>query len=582
MDQPVTEDWGYEPAKGGMAIEAKLGMFIVMILVSAFGFLVYRRVDMQRTAQQLADNNPSAQISSDADDPADIGQPVVSAEDIDFSEAFAADDSPSDIDEPTIDEPTLTFSDEAVNEDPFPITTAETSPMGEDTLSFDDVDLPSAAAENDPVASDFTADEDFSQPSVATVASNDDLFPEDSRTASTDSESPFADSAATQEPVLFDDETSIAANPFEEPPQIDIAGSDPTVLPESDPFDSGPEETKDDDGWSTAATTVEPLAEEPSAEPEPFDFAPVPEQQEENELVLVTSGAAPLSVTPTETEETLATAKDDDVTISNFEEEFVPAPEETAVAENDIFIAGPEAQPATPDDFSLDDAANSAPSSAPPTIDIPPMIEAAPFGVDVAANDDTENQSRPFGILKPHIPTADTATVREDARFDARTFAYENRVVPASAESETSDVLEVRPDESYWSISKRAYGTSRYFSALALFNSHRIPDPKRLRPGMKVLVPDPELLEKKYPKLFRTQTAKRAPSGFFVRPDGTAAYRIGSDDTLSQIAQKHLGRSSRWIQIYRLNRDVLPNPNRLKTGTVILLPDDATDVQMAP
>ena len=569
MDQPVTEDWGYEPAKGRMAIETKLGMFIVMILVSAFGFLVYRRVDMQRTAQQLADNNPSAETSSDA---TDIGQSVVSAEDIDFSEAFAADDSPSDIDEPA-----LTFSDEAVNEDPFPITTAETSPMGEDTLSFDAVDLPSAAAENDPLASDSTADDDFSQPSLATVASNDDLFPEDSRTASTDSESPFADSATTQEPVLFDDETSTEANPFEEPPQIDVAGTDPTVLPESDLFDFGPEETKDDDGWSTAATT-----EKPSAEPESLDFAPAHEGQEENELVLVTSGAAPLSVTPTETEETLVTAKDDDVTISNFEEEFVPAPEETAVAGNDIFIAGPEAQPAASDDFSLDDAANSAPSNAPPTIDVPPMIGAAPFGVDVAANDDTENQSRPFGILKPHIPTADTATVREDARFDARTFAYENRVVPASAESETSDVLEVRPDESYWSISKRAYGTSRYFSALALFNSHRIPDPKRLRPGMKVLIPDPELLEKKYPKLFRTQTAKRAPSGFFVRPDGTAAYRIGSDDTLSQIAQKHLGRSSRWIQIYRLNRDVLPNPNRLKTGTVILLPDDATDVQMTP
>ena len=548
MDQPVTEDWGYEPAKDGMAIEAKLGIFIVMILVSAFGFLVYRRVDMQRTAQQLADNNPSAQIISDADDPVDSSQLVVSAEDLDFSEAFAADDSPSDIDEPT-----LTFSDEAVNEDPFPITTADTSPTDEDTLSFNDVDLPSAAADHD------------------------DLFPEDSRIASTNSESPFADSDATQEPVLFDDETSTEASAFEEPPQIDIAGTDPTVLPEPAPFDFGREETKDDDGWSTARTT-----DEPSAEPESLDFAPAHEGQEENELALVRSGAAPLSVTPTETEETLATAKDDDVTISNFEEEFAPAPEETAVAGNDIFIAGPEAQPDASDDFSLDDTANSAPSNAPPTINVPPIIGAAPFAVDVAANDDTENQSLPTDILKPHIPTADTAAVREDARFDARTFAYENRVVPASAESETSDVLEVRPDESYWSISKRAYGTSRYFSALALFNSHRIPDPKRLRPGMKVLAPDPELLEKKYPKLFRTQTAKRAPSGFFVRPDGTAAYRIGSDDTLSQIAQKHLGRSSRWIQIYRLNRDVLPNPNRLKTGTVILLPDDATDVQMAP
>ena len=48
------DDWGYQPGKGGMAIEAKLGMFIIMILLGAFGLLVYRNVD--RHQMLLADS----------------------------------------------------------------------------------------------------------------------------------------------------------------------------------------------------------------------------------------------------------------------------------------------------------------------------------------------------------------------------------------------------------------------------------------------------------------------------------------------------------------------------------------------
>jgi len=168
-------------------------------------------------------------------------------------------------------------------------------------------------------------------------------------------------------------------------------------------------------------------------------------------------------------------------------------------------------------------------------------------------------------------------------KFDVSEFAYENRVVTASAENEPCEVCEVQPGDNYWKISRRAYGTTQYFSALALYNHNRVGDPKKLRPGMKVLLPDAELLEKKYPKLFPDSSPRRRkPGGYFVQPDGTAAYRIGEKDTLSQIAQKHLGRSSRWIQIYRLNPNVLSNPNRLKPGTVIILPDSATDVHMVP
>ena len=57
-------------------------------------------------------------------------------------------------------------------------------------------------------------------------------------------------------------------------------------------------------------------------------------------------------------------------------------------------------------------------------------------------------------------------------------------------------------------------------------------------------------------------------------------YRIASEDTLSDIAQRHLGRSSRWVQIFEMNRDVLKDGNTLKVGALLRLPADASRVEM--
>jgi hypothetical protein len=157
------------------------------------------------------------------------------------------------------------------------------------------------------------------------------------------------------------------------------------------------------------------------------------------------------------------------------------------------------------------------------------------------------------------------------------------RIQQVSGRGGHCEVCEVQLDDNYWTISRRSYGTARYFSALALYNQDRIPDPRKLRPGMKVLIPEPQILEDRYPELFRDQQPKHLqPAGFFLQEDGTPAYRIGERETLSEISQKHLGRASRWIQIYRMNQNLLQDPNSLKPGTVIVLPDDATNVHLAP
>ena len=109
---------------------------------------------------------------------------------------------------------------------------------------------------------------------------------------------------------------------------------------------------------------------------------------------------------------------------------------------------------------------------------------------------------------------------------------------------------------------------------------------------MKVSTPAAEMLEERYAQFLPPGTkvqvtaaeeasAKSVPTGFFVSPDGTPKYRTGEKDTLSDIAARHLGRSSRWIQIFEMNRDKLSSPNQLKVGTELALPGDASNVALS-
>jgi hypothetical protein len=165
-------------------------------------------------------------------------------------------------------------------------------------------------------------------------------------------------------------------------------------------------------------------------------------------------------------------------------------------------------------------------------------------------------------------------------------------VTAAGTTNDGGDYYVVQPQDNFWNISRKKYGNARYFQALAEVNKARIPEPGRMRPGMKVNTPPVEFLEEHYAQFLppgtkvqvtaaEDATAKAAPTGFTVTADGTPKYRTGENDTLSDIAAKHLGRSSRWIQIYEMNRDKLSNPNQLKVGTELILPGDASSVGLS-
>ena len=189
----------------------------------------------------------------------------------------------------------------------------------------------------------------------------------------------------------------------------------------------------------------------------------------------------------------------------------------------------------------------------------------------------------------------------------------------------------VEPQDTYWSISKKVYGTPRYFQALSEHNRERIAHAEQLRPGVELETPPPDELQRLYAKYIPSAGRSTEPTemaegesspavrygiatgsparrvggqgieapagnttapdaaefhgpdgGFFVGRGGEPLYRVANGDTLSSIAQQHLGKSSRSNELYELNQDRLADPNRLKVGSVLKLPQDASRVGVVP
>jgi len=69
-----------------------------------------------------------------------------------------------------------------------------------------------------------------------------------------------------------------------------------------------------------------------------------------------------------------------------------------------------------------------------------------------------------------------------------------------------------------------------------------------------------------------TERSKEAPDVSFDQPDG-GRYTVVSGDTLSHIAKRFYGNANRWPRIFEANRDQLDDPDRIRPGQVLKIPD---------
>lgn len=539
--------------------ETKLGMAVITILFCAFCFLVYHKMDLHEKQRQLASIQPNG---AKADETDGAGHSTAQG-----------------------DIPSLTAG---TNELIPPENTEVVDPL----ISMNDLSTGSPFADSEMNAVDESAGGSFDQQPALSLT--------EPGTATSVTEAP-----ASEEPSLLADTAEPAFAMSDESP-VQPNANDSGLLPSGEPD----------------LLASEPLASTPvttdNSETPSFGFDERSTSTVDSAVAVTTNAAEPAFAAIDDTTKPRESTPISESPIDQFAGEATPSTESVDPSASGlkqdrepVLLAMADPQPQdgfssgfSSDGFTADDSSSGiTPGRAPVTepSDSFPAFDAEPAAASqpkqTASNQVASNQASQFGsggfnaVTQPgsrksgnNIRTAAGSGAEADGKFSLAAFNYQNtNVEPAPDDGSTFDAVKVQNGDNYSKISKRVYGTTRYFSALAVFNQHRIPEPKNMRSGMYVLTPPAEVLEQRYPQLFEDMKPRvPEPAEFMELEDGSPAYRVGERETLSEISQRFLGRSSRWIEIYRMNQTIVQDPNRLKPGIILALPADATEVHVSP
>lgn len=638
-----------------MARETKFGLLFVLVLASAFGLLVFKR--LHQPLALMAESEAEALDEETSETLSEFDAPVAGLASAGESQSPLQVPAAEPIPRPV--SPTLSTSSTTAVSPGTTVSSAATGTTGRTSLpaaaapqrpalpaDLDDdffaapvadksatappalaapatagISLPRATAVPQELADDFPP----AQPAAtmaaqpASTAPLDPFdFPENSapagvtatpaaRTGNPAKEAfdPFADGPAVEGPQI---PTRVPATANTTPPDFPnpepaAQGSPAAATPVADPFFEGTGVSTVPPTTPAMAAPAETSAADPFADPEP---SPTQEQS-----------PAPVVVTTPQPEDFFDTPRSPEPRTSSQE------PRTASVSPPVVELPQKDADP-----FAVPlpvPAVNNPPSAAAAMTEPPRPVQGfteeelggfRPVRVsDNEASSTTVIQRQPVQTVDPDpfetspqpatkstlsVPskfTDSAASVAPAGRLPAQVDEFPSAPTDrvASPVAFTGETYVVQPSDSFWTISKRVYGTGRYFRALAKHNESIIGDPDKLRPNMTVATPPATELDRLYraeiplaassavQQIREGDPARYQPDGepgFFVHSSGQPMYRVGSNDTLSDIAFNHLGRASRWIQVFEMNRDILKDGNTLSIGTVLKLPGDASQVRV--
>ncbi len=153
----------------------------------------------------------------------------------------------------------------------------------------------------------------------------------------------------------------------------------------------------------------------------------------------------------------------------------------------------------------------------------------------------------------------------------------------------------VRPSDTLSSIAATHYGNKSRASIRAIFDANRavLADPDHVQAGVVLHIP--ELARSTSIQAGRPQTGSttvatrldqqaRDGKARNASPPATASdsnsfrwYQIKRNDRYASIAREQLGDAARWKELYELNRDKFPDPQRIREGVRIKLPVTVAD-----
>ncbi|RJP42431.1 MAG: LysM peptidoglycan-binding domain-containing protein [Phycisphaerales bacterium] len=166
---------------------------------------------------------------------------------------------------------------------------------------------------------------------------------------------------------------------------------------------------------------------------------------------------------------------------------------------------------------------------------------------------------------------------------------------PDTAVGKPAQFYEVQPGDTLYAIAGRVYGTpsARVVAAIYEANQAVMPGPDRIKAGQRLTLPAlPDVLPSAPPPTPASDPALVLASAPAPTPASDPArfvpqappprepsepgpyrwYQIKKSDRYVSIARDQLGDERRWREIYELNKDKFPDPDRIRDGVRIRLP----------
>ena len=152
-------------------------------------------------------------------------------------------------------------------------------------------------------------------------------------------------------------------------------------------------------------------------------------------------------------------------------------------------------------------------------------------------------------------------TSPEDPQMEpgsGRTAPGRDRILesPQLQQEGTRSSWTIRPGDSFWKIARDVLGSIDHYQAL--IDANRSIDPDRLTVGQVISLP-------------AVGTAVKIGSAVEVESSAPQQHKVGRGETLASIARDYYGVED-WNRLFEANRDRISNPDRLKIGTWILIP----------
>ncbi|MBI1338375.1 MAG: LysM peptidoglycan-binding domain-containing protein [Phycisphaera sp.] len=167
----------------------------------------------------------------------------------------------------------------------------------------------------------------------------------------------------------------------------------------------------------------------------------------------------------------------------------------------------------------------------------------------------------------------------EVVKVTAPTPATPNNTTPGNTTSTQTDntpaplpagTLVVGPGDTLSSLASQHLGSGDKWDALYQANKDVIKDPDTLVVGMKLKLPATATTQTGSP-VTNLNTQRETPRNT-TTPTGKT-YTVREGDTLYAIAQRTLGNGEKWNEILRANKDTIANPQSIRIGQVIRIPD---------